>query len=200
MNTIPKEGRHDAGHGVFEPNCGECAGFCCIALEIPPETAGVLEKTANAVCRHLVLSPSGVGHGCGEYAERRFLGYDTCVAYDCHGAGNLTTREALKRGWIRDDATFEPEARDYYDLCFRLAAFLDGEREIEASEVFRFGRKRPDPFREACAGIHARLVRDGTVTDADGLPSDPASVRNWFVEGIRHRGGFLTRLLRAMRP
>lgn len=39
-------------------NCEKCAGFCCVALEIPKSSAGTLTKTANKVCEFLDLSPS----------------------------------------------------------------------------------------------------------------------------------------------
>lgn len=44
----------------FTDRCEECAGFCCIALEIPKESAGTLVKTANKVCEFLDMDPSGV--------------------------------------------------------------------------------------------------------------------------------------------
>lgn len=42
----------------FSNRCEECAGFCCVALEIPENSAGTLVKTANAVCEYLDLDAS----------------------------------------------------------------------------------------------------------------------------------------------
>ena len=70
----------------FSNRCEECAGFCCIALEIPKGSDGVLTKTANSVCSYLDIDPSGIGHSCSAYLSRRSRGFDTCVHYSCHGA------------------------------------------------------------------------------------------------------------------
>lgn len=42
----------------FKERCDECAGYCCIALEIPEHSDGTLTKTANTVCEYLDLSPA----------------------------------------------------------------------------------------------------------------------------------------------
>lgn len=55
----------------FPNRCEECAGFCCVALEIPKGSDGVLTKTANVVCSYLDLDPSGIGHACSVYHSRR---------------------------------------------------------------------------------------------------------------------------------
>lgn len=115
--------------------------------------------------------------------------------YSCHGAGNLVTKESEKRGWIREDGTFDDAARDLYDICFRLAKFLEAEREAEASFLFRFGKRKPDEFRDACERIYARMLSDGQITDAYGNPSDYATVRDWFVHGMRLRNAMFSRIV-----
>lgn len=42
----------------FSNRCEDCAGFCCVALEIPEGSGGTLAKTANTVCEFLNLDAS----------------------------------------------------------------------------------------------------------------------------------------------
>lgn len=122
---MPLEKEHGrTGPLDFSNRCEECAGFCCVALEIPSGSAGTLTKVANRVCEYLDMDPSGIGHACSVYHSRRGRGFDTCLHYRCYGAGAVVTAEANRNEWILSDGTFKKEAIDLYDLCFRMASYL----------------------------------------------------------------------------
>lgn len=182
----------------YSNRCEECAGFCCVALEIPKESDGVLTKTANTVCSYLDLDPSGIGHACSVYHARRHQGFDTCLHYRCYGAGPAITKVANEREWIYSDATFKKEAIDLYDLCFRMASYLGGNEELANAAFFPCFKKKPDAFSEDCERIYRKFLSEGILTDAEGNEADVATVRNWFIENIRAREGKLFSFIRVI--
>ena len=124
--------------------------------------------------------------------------FDTCVHYRCFGAGPAITKVSNEREWVYSDATFRQEAIDLYDLCFRLANFLNGNEELANAALFPFFKKKPDAFAESCERIYRRFLRDGVLTDADGNEAEVAAVRNWFIENIRGRQGAVVRFFRKL--
>lgn len=182
----------------FSNRCESCAGFCCIALEIPKGSEGTLTKTANSVCEYLSIDATGIGHACSVYHSRRRYGFETCMHYRCYGAGPAITKVANERGWVHSDATFRREAIDLYDLCFRMASFLGGNEELEAASFFPFFKKKPDAFSEDCERIYKKFLRDGILTDADGNEAEVSVVRNWFIENVRAQEGRIFRFIRML--
>ncbi len=181
--------------GTNSENCEKCAGFCCVALEIPKSSAGTLTKTANKVCEFLDLSPAGTGHRCSTYGSRKEKGFETCLHYRCHGAGPLVTAEAIHSEWIRSDGTFEPEAVKFYEAAYRINGYLDLEDSLRAAQFFPFFQKKPTEFESACRKIRETLEKEGRLTDEHGNDADPEAVIEWFFRNVKRpeRGifGFL---------
>ena len=82
----------------FRGDCDRCAGLCCATLSFERGPLFALDKPAGEACPHL-----GPDCRCTIHADRAARGFAGCIAYDCLGAGQLTT--ALFRGldW-RDSA------------------------------------------------------------------------------------------------
>lgn len=169
--------------------CGECAGFCCVALEIPKSSAGTLTKTANKVCEFLELSPAGTGHRCSTYGSRKEKGFETCLFYRCHGAGPIVTKKAAESGWIRQDGTFEPPAVRFYEAAYRIGNYLDLEDSLRAARFFPFFSKKPTEFETACRKIRETLEKEGRLTDEHGNDAAPEAVIEWFLQNVRRPGG-----------
>lgn len=196
MNRNPETSDID-----FSNRCEDCAGFCCIALEIPEDSEGTLSKTANSVCQYLDFDSSGIGHACSVYHSRKRKGFETCVQYRCYGAGPAITRTAGKNEWIYADGTFRQEAIDLYDLAYRLARYLETLDEAESSSFFGFRKRNRDDFQEACERIYRKFLTDGVLTDETGTEAGISEVRDWFIENMRGRkvkvfGIFPLRLVR----
>lgn len=78
MATSPDELRAD---------CSRCSGLCCVALGFARSADFAEDKPARTPCRHLRAD-----FGCSIHGELTGRGFGGCVAYDCFGAGQLTTQ------------------------------------------------------------------------------------------------------------
>lgn len=76
----------------LKADCSACAALCCV---IPPFDAlqGFgFDKPAEVPCHHLCAD-----HRCGIHAELIGQGFAGCVAFDCLGAGQRLTAQAIGR-------------------------------------------------------------------------------------------------------
>jgi hypothetical protein len=76
----------------LKADCSACVGLCCV---IPPFDAlqGFgFDKPAETPCRHLCTD-----HRCGIHDQLIDRGFEGCVAFDCHGAGQRLTALAVER-------------------------------------------------------------------------------------------------------
>ena len=120
-------------------DCSACAALCCV---IPPFDAAQgfgFDKPAQTPCRHLCAD-----HRCGIHDELIGRGFAGCVAFDCLGAGQRLTAQAVQRlgsaDWReRPDvarwlfATY-PRVREVQEWLARLhlAAAVVGGAELPA--------------------------------------------------------------------
>ncbi|HEY9106307.1 MAG TPA: hypothetical protein VIN58_06490, partial [Roseateles sp.] len=73
-------------------DCSACAALCCV---IPPFDAVQgfgFDKPAETPCHHLCDD-----HRCGIHADLIERGFAGCVAFDCLGAGQRLTAQAVER-------------------------------------------------------------------------------------------------------
>jgi hypothetical protein len=72
-------------------DCSACAALCCV---IPPFDAvqGFGFDKAETPCQHLCAD-----HRCGIHTELMDRGFAGCVAFDCLGAGQRLTAQAVER-------------------------------------------------------------------------------------------------------
>ncbi|RZL35089.1 MAG: hypothetical protein EOP35_15530 [Rubrivivax sp.] len=76
----------------LKADCSACAALCCV---IPPFDAlqGFgFDKAAQTPCHHLCAD-----HRCGIHTELMDRGFAGCVAFDCLGAGQRLTAQAIER-------------------------------------------------------------------------------------------------------
>lgn len=76
----------------LKADCSACAALCCV---IPPFDAVQgfgFDKPAETPCHHLCAD-----HRCGIHAELIDRGFAGCVAFDCLGAGQRLTAQAIER-------------------------------------------------------------------------------------------------------
>ena len=76
----------------LKADCSACAALCCV---IPPFDAlqGFgFDKPAETPCQHLCADSR-----CGIHAELILRGFPGCVAFDCLGAGQRLTAQAIER-------------------------------------------------------------------------------------------------------
>jgi hypothetical protein len=66
-------------------DCANCDSFCCIA---PSFETSTYQKVANAPCQNL----NEANYSCDIYGTRKQLGYTACGKFECHGAGQATTK------------------------------------------------------------------------------------------------------------
>jgi hypothetical protein len=76
----------------LKADCSACAALCCV---IPPFDAVQgfgFDKPAETPCQHLCAD-----HRCGIHTELVDRGFAGCVAFDCLGAGQRLTAQAIER-------------------------------------------------------------------------------------------------------
>jgi len=76
----------------LKADCSACAALCCV---IPPFDAVQgfgFDKAAETPCHHLCAD-----HRCGIHTELMDRGFAGCVAFDCLGAGQKLTAQAVER-------------------------------------------------------------------------------------------------------
>lgn len=79
----------------LEADCANCAALCCMApaFDVSPQFA--IDKPAATPCPNL-----GPGHSCRIHARLTQEGFEGCVRYTCHGAGQRVTQALFGgRSW-----------------------------------------------------------------------------------------------------
>lgn len=80
--------------------CDECAALCCVLLFFDKGPHFPLDKPAGTPCAH--LAPT---HSCTIHQHRAAAGYGGCIRFECHGAGQRTTRLFAGQSWADSTAT-----------------------------------------------------------------------------------------------
>ena len=87
-----------ARHPDLTADCASCAALCCVVFAFDQSESFGIDKAAGEVCPNLDCNGS-----CSIFDDRSRLGFSGCIAYDCHGAGQVVTQEVFDgRSW-RDD-------------------------------------------------------------------------------------------------
>jgi len=123
----------------LKADCSACVALCCV---IPPYDAAQgfgFDKPAETPCRHLCAD-----HRCGIHDELIERGFAGCVAFDCLGAGQRLTAQAVERFGSADwrarpevarwlFAAY-PRVRQAQEMLARLslAAAATGRAELQA--------------------------------------------------------------------
>jgi len=161
-------------------DCSRCAALCCGAYPFQSGIGAGIDKPADVPCPHLS------GTRCAIHAERAERGFDGCVAYTCHGAGQYITQEMFG-GASWDEA---PELREPMMAALRdLQPVQEWRALIDAALAMPLPKDR----RAEAVRLEAALCPDGTWTETalralhrGGLPDE---VRAFFrsLEATTHR-------------
>lgn len=156
----------------LEADCGRCFSLCCLA---PPFDAGpdfAADKAPRTPCPHLE------GHRCGIHEDLPARGYRGCVAYTCHGAGQVVSERLLKgRSW-KDDDTLVDVACDAF-LALRI--LHEELAMLVASEALTL----PQPVRAELDGHTVELRRLCALELEALLAVDVVAVRKSVREVLR---------------
>lgn len=139
----------------LKPDCANCAALCCVVFAFDKSESFALDKAAGEPCPNL----DGCGR-CQVFSQRDALGFKGCIAYDCHGAGQVITQDVFQGRTWRDDAA----------LGARMGAALSVLRRIHEQLSLLETAARLPLDRDELAGLSAlkaRLTPEETWTEAN---------------------------------
>lgn len=116
-------------------DCGACSALCCVVLPFDADQGFGFDKQANTPCSHLCADFS-----CGIHARLVEEGFTGCTRYDCHGAGQRTTRLFAEVNWRA-----APERTDEIFRVFSTLQQLHGQQVLLALAL---ARVTEGPLRE----------------------------------------------------
>lgn len=104
---------------TLQADCNACVGLCCVALPFDAEQGFGFDKPAQTPCRHLQTD-----FRCAIHTQLAEQGFSGCVAFDCHGAGQRTTRMfGVRPDWSQPDA-ITPDMFEAFFILRRLHELL----------------------------------------------------------------------------
>jgi len=109
-------------------DCRACSALCCVVLPFDADQGFGFDKEANTPCRHLCSDFT-----CGIHARLAEEGFGGCTRYDCHGAGQRTTRLFAEVNW-----TAAPERAEEIFRVFSTLQQLHAQQallELALSQV-----------------------------------------------------------------
>ncbi|HZG89582.1 MAG TPA: hypothetical protein VEZ42_05155, partial [Pseudonocardia sp.] len=96
-------------------DCTRCAGLCCTVLGFAASADFAEDKAPRTPCRHLRTD-----FRCRIHADLVERGYPGCTAYDCFGAGQLTTQVTFGGRTWRDAPETAAAVFDAFGVQRRL--------------------------------------------------------------------------------
>ena len=104
----------------LEPDCSNCAALCCVVFAFDRSESFGIDKGAGEVCPNLAKD-----NGCRIFQDRAKVGFQGCITYTCHGAGQRVTQDTFGgRDW-----------RSEPPLVHRMGASLSVLRRIHEQLV-----------------------------------------------------------------
>ncbi|MFN3861011.1 MAG: hypothetical protein ACK4R2_06035 [Roseateles sp.] len=76
----------------LKADCSACVALCCVVPPFDAVQGFGFDKPAETPCQHLCAD-----HRCGIHAELMDRGFAGCIAFDCLGAGQRLTAQAVER-------------------------------------------------------------------------------------------------------
>ncbi|EFG65336.1 pentapeptide repeat-containing protein [Streptomyces sp. SPB074] len=127
------------------PDCGSCAGLCCVALPFAKSADFAASKPAGTPCAHLADD-----FRCAIHTRLRPSGWTGCTVFDCHGAGQHLTQHTFGgRDWRA-----HPELRAPMFRAFPVLLHLH--------ELLRYlteaAGRAPEDLREETEAARARVA------------------------------------------
>lgn len=103
----------------LEPDCANCAAYCCVALAFDKSPMFAYDKQAAKPCKHLDAT-----HKCTIHDHLETNGFKGCVRYNCFGAGQRVFLEIFAGKSWRDHPNDAREMFDAYRVMHNVHEFL----------------------------------------------------------------------------
>ncbi len=117
----------------LEPDCANCAAYCCVALAFDKSSMFAYDKQAAEACKHL-----DGDHQCAIHDDLASNGFNGCIRYNCFGAGQRVFNELFNgRSW-RDHPQEAQLMFDTYRVMHNVHEFLamlQAARKLNIDEV-----------------------------------------------------------------
>lgn len=127
----------------LEPDCANCAAYCCVALAFDQSDMFGFDKQAAEPCRNLSQN-----HECTIHNKLNESGFAGCVRYNCFGAGQRVYTELFNcRSW-RDYPQQALLMFDSYRQMHKLHEYLAMLHAAQKLELRADQRQQVDVFIE----------------------------------------------------
>jgi hypothetical protein len=160
-------------------DCAGCVGLCCVAPAFEVSADFPINKPAGKACVNLTSE-----YRCRIHHRLLPEGFKGCVAFDCFGAGQRTTRAFGGRSWRTDRAVAGP--------MFEIFAAL---RLLH--EILWYLEEAHDRLPDGMLRAEVSELRQRTQNAAQGPSGDAMSVDATKVQ--RQAGVLLQRVSRVLR-
>ena len=117
----------------LEPDCENCAAYCCVALAFDQSNMFAYDKKAAEPCKHLTKD-----HTCNIHEQLTDKGFAGCVRYNCFGAGQRVTNELFAGKSWRDHPDVSQKMFDAYRVMHNVHEFLamlEAARKLNLDDV-----------------------------------------------------------------
>jgi len=96
-------------------DCSGCAALCCVVFAFDKSESFAIDKAAGETCPNLDACGK-----CRVFSDREALGFHGCIAYDCHGAGQVISQNVFQgRSW-RDEPSLTKRMGDALSVLRRV--------------------------------------------------------------------------------
>lgn len=136
-------------------DCSQCAALCCLAHAIDKSPLFAMDKPAGIGCPNLSTTAS-----CKIHDALSDKGFQGCINYTCHGAGQRVTQEIFQgKSWQSDPSLTLP----------MINAFLTLRRVHELVLMLQSALKLPLSAEqiETCQAMIADLSPNAPISEND---------------------------------
>lgn len=109
----------------LEPDCANCAAYCCVALAFDKGNMFAYDKAAAEPCNNLSDT-----HRCVVHDQLEAKGFTGCIRYNCFGAGQRVFNEVFSNRSWRDYPNEAQEMFDAYRVMHNVHEFLAMLRQV----------------------------------------------------------------------
>lgn len=94
---------------LLKSDCSQCASLCCVSLHIEMSNKFAIDKPAGLPCPNLCSNGD-----CKIHSDLTSSGFEGCVDYDCHGAGQRVVQDLFNgKSWQQAPELLEKMSEDF---------------------------------------------------------------------------------------
>lgn len=127
------------------PDCKRCCGLCCVAPAFAASPDFAFDKGAGEPCPNLTGD-----FRCSIHDSLQAHGFQGCVAYDCHGAGQKVTQVTFGGRDRRRSPGIAPQMFEVFGVMRQVHTLM-----MYLSESLRL--EPAEPLHEDLRRMHAEL-------------------------------------------